>query len=88
MPIANVGTNLPVYCSTLIFTVVTSMQSLVLVQQKLISRFANSIPPFVQHTPPSLILALDYAQKLSPSINVELVDGQEVFGQHANGLTS
>jgi hypothetical protein len=46
MPIANVGTNLPVYCSTLIFTVVTSMQSLVLVQQKLISRFANSIRPY------------------------------------------
>jgi hypothetical protein len=48
----------------------------------------NSIRPLSRHTPPSLILALAYAQKLSPSINVELVDGQEVFGQHANGLTS
>jgi hypothetical protein len=54
----------------------------------MLRRSVHGYRPFVQHTPPSLILALDYAQKLSPSINVELVDGQEVFGQHANGLTS
>jgi hypothetical protein len=31
------------------------------------------------------ILAPDPAQKLNPSINVELVVGQEVFGRHAGG---
>jgi hypothetical protein len=50
------------------------------------NRFANSIRPLNRHTPPSLILALDYAQQLSPSINVELVGGLEVFGQHGIGV--
>jgi hypothetical protein len=44
--------------------------------------------PFLRHTPPSLILALDYAQKLSPSINVELVGGLEVFRHHADRIVS
>ena len=34
----------------------------------------------------SLILALDYAQKRSPSINVKLVGGLEVFGQQGTGI--
>jgi hypothetical protein len=40
------------------------------------------------HTPRRLILALDYAQKLSPSINVELVVGLEVFRHHAERIVS
>src|SRR6266571_7480028 len=40
-------------------------------------------PPLNRHTPPSLILTLDCAQQLSPSINVELVASHEVFGRSA-----
>jgi hypothetical protein len=41
----------------------------------------NSIRPLSAHTPHSLILAPDLAQKSSPQINVQLMDDQEVFGQ-------
>jgi hypothetical protein len=51
----------------------------------MLRRSVHGYRPFVQHTPPSLILALDYAQKLSPSINVELVGSLEVFRHHAKG---
>ena len=44
--------------------------------------------PLNRHTPPSLILALDYAQKLSPSINVELVVGLEVFRHYADRIAA
>jgi hypothetical protein len=33
------------------------------------------------------ILPAERVRKLSPSMNVELVDSQEVFRLHANGLT-
>jgi hypothetical protein len=35
-----------------------------------------------------VILPVERAQKRSPQINVELVDGQEVFGQPVDGITS
>src|SRR5262249_38523039 len=41
--------------------------------------------PFFQHTLSSSILVSDYAQQLSPSINVELVAGREVCGRRAAG---
>jgi hypothetical protein len=34
------------------------------------------------------MLPVRRAQKLSPQINVELVVSQEVFGRHADGITS
>jgi hypothetical protein len=34
------------------------------------------------------MLPAERAQKLSPSMNVELVAGQEVFGRYADGVTS
>ena len=34
------------------------------------------------------MLSVRHAQKLSPSINVELVDGQEVCGRYVDGITS
>jgi hypothetical protein len=49
---------------------------------------ANSIRPLNRHTPRSPILALDYAQKLSPSINVELVLCLEVFQQYIDRVVS
>jgi len=33
------------------------------------------------------ILPVHHAQKLDPSINVELVGSQEVFGRHPDALT-
>jgi len=44
--------------------------------------------PLNRHTPRSLILAIDYAQKFSPQINVELMVGLEVFRQHADRIAS
>jgi hypothetical protein len=40
----------------------------------------NSIRPLLRHTLSSPILVPDYAQQLSPQINVELGGGPEVFG--------
>ena len=40
--------------------------------------------PLNRHALRSSILASDSVQQLSPSINVELVGSQEVFGQHPN----
>ena len=44
--------------------------------------------PLNRHTPPSFILVFTCAQKLSPSINVELVVGLEVFRQRADRIAS
>jgi hypothetical protein len=43
-------------------------------------RMTNSIRPLLRHTLSSPILVPDYAQQLSPQINVELGGGPEVFG--------
>ena len=51
-------------------------------------RMANSIRPLSVHNTRGAILPAERVRKLSPSMNVELMDGQEVFEQHANGLTS
>jgi len=48
----------------------------------------NSIRPLCGHNTRGAVLPAERVRKLSPSMNVELVDGQEVFGRHANGLTS
>jgi hypothetical protein len=44
--------------------------------------------PLSAHETRGAILPAEPAQKLSPEINVELVDGQEVFGRQADGITS
>jgi hypothetical protein len=41
--------------------------------------------PLSAHETRGAILPVCHAQKLSPAINVELVDGREVFGRHADG---
>jgi hypothetical protein len=51
-------------------------------------RRAASKRPLNRHTPPSFILVFTCAQKLSPSINVELVVGLEVFRQRADRIAS
>ena len=48
----------------------------------------NSIRPFSVHQMRRAMLPAERAQKLSPSMNVELVAGQEVFGRYADGVTS
>jgi hypothetical protein len=48
----------------------------------------NTHRPLKRHTPLSPILALDYAQKLSPPINVALVLCLEVFRQHIDRVVS
>jgi hypothetical protein len=50
--------------------------------------FANSIRPLNRHALRSPILAPDPVQQLSPSINVELVVGLEVFRQHIDRIAS
>ena len=50
--------------------------------------FANSIRPFLRHTPSGPILAPNRAQKLSPSINVQLVWTKEVFRQRTDERAS
>jgi hypothetical protein len=48
----------------------------------------NSIRPLSTHETRGAIFPPCHAQKLSPQINVELVDGEEVFGRHADRITS
>jgi hypothetical protein len=44
--------------------------------------------PLLVHETRGAILPVCYAQKLSPPINVELEDDQEVFGRYADSMTS
>jgi hypothetical protein len=48
----------------------------------------NSIRPLSGHHTSVVILPVERVRKLSASMNVELVDGQEVFGRHADEITS
>jgi hypothetical protein len=48
----------------------------------------NSIPPVSVHETLGAIQHVYCVRKLSPSSNVKLVGGQEVFGQYADGITS
>jgi hypothetical protein len=50
--------------------------------------FANSIRPLSAHTTKRPILAPIRAQKLNSQINVQIGDGQEVFGWSTAGNTS
>jgi hypothetical protein len=50
--------------------------------------FQRSIRPLNRHTPSRPTLAPAHAQQRSPSINVELVVCQEVFGQYADRMVS
>ena len=51
-------------------------------------RMTNSIPPLSAHETRGARLLAPCARKLSPQIKVKLVDGQEVFGQHVDGIVS
>ena len=51
-------------------------------------RMTNSIRPLLVHATRGAILPVRYAQKLSPPINVELGDDQEVFGRYTDSMTS
>jgi hypothetical protein len=44
--------------------------------------------PLSVHKTQGTIFPACPAQKLSTQINVELMDSQEVFGRHADGITS
>ena len=46
----------------------------------------NSIRPLLVHETRGAMVTAKRVQKLSPSMNVELVGGQEVFRQHADGM--
>jgi hypothetical protein len=50
--------------------------------------FANSIRPLSAHETRGAMLPASRAQKLSLQINVELVVGLEVFGQHTDRIAS
>jgi hypothetical protein len=50
--------------------------------------FANSIRPLFAHDMRGAMLPVQRARKLSPSINVKLVVGLEVFRQHADRIAS
>ena len=49
------------------------------------SGFANSIRPFSVHDRRGAMLPGERAQKLSTEMNVKLVGGLKVFGQHGDG---
>jgi hypothetical protein len=46
----------------------------------------NSIRPLLVHETRGAMVTAKRVQKLSTSMNVELVGGQEVFRQHADGM--
>src|SRR5215831_20228782 len=48
----------------------------------------NSIRPLSVHHASVVILPVERVRKLSAQMNVELVDRQEVFGRHADEITS
>lgn len=49
-------------------------------------RMTNSIRPLLVHETRGAMVTAKRVQKLSTSMNVELVGGQEVFRQHADGM--